>query len=1086
MSLLVLDHTGIVPGMRMFHSYLLALMTRAGVIGLMLALNAFEQNARAQDASSSIAPPASVQELMTALKFTEEQKTGFEKQEQFRKKSQAAFKQLKGAELKAAKDAFYAKRKAALRELFNDEQWALWNGYWMAQRNPPKTNPNANPPATAAPAPGKHEVPGLLGKKGFVHVERQDGIWFMINAVGERFIPLGMNHVGPMHRFARYNRAFWVERFGPDIFNERGQPDWQGPGVKRWLKQIAKDHLDNGFNTLAFHHPLTMPTEYCNELGLYYFGKMKMSHVNAKRAPKMSPDGKYPDVFSPRWVRRLDGYTRNYTTKHRDSKHLLGYTFEDLPAYTVHHLEKRITKFEHHPWIIDIISKPGLTPGKQAWIDVLKKQYPTAAEAAAMYQLDVSDWSGFGEITEWPLPRNSKQGFADQALMNAKIVEAYLKAHHDAIRRHDPNHLIFGDKIQNARPQPDWVWEIVRKYVDVILIQDYDFFLPGHERKLRHIHNLTGRPIINGDHSYGFLRPNMTAVKGIKVRTAEEKGRQYAIYLRGILNLPFMLGWQTCGYLETWEGTADATGKQQTGYFDPFGKPIEQALSLARDANSKALEWHEKARTLKNVYSTGQRLRSGTGTKPDAPKAAKRSASKPADGPIFSNFSAIKAEATGFIHVKEIKGKWWFIDANGYAFFPAGVTHSQPFPDIVKQFPTTDAYYDAALQGMKALGFNSLSVLSGTAQKNAQQNGIAYTHTINLGIPHGSTYKRPDYFRLDPFTTEYETKIQASVKKACDMKKNDRHLLGYSFGFNPFQIPHKWINHLLAQDASSPGKAALIETLKRLYEGDIAALNQAYAKDFASFADILNSTDISYDAALNPWPGESTDRPFKRDFDQLVYTVIAKVHEIAHRHIREHDPNHLILGFYFKTYNANVGLYEAIAPYVDVFSPQHHIVPEYHEDGSFNYDACAIQADEIHERTGKPIYHGDQWLGKVVPGRIGRLLRRGKGRYPYFPTQEHRGQVYEALLKSVLATPQIAGFAGCATLYDNPDINGSHGGNKGLFDTELIEKTAFTVYLEQTNAKIYDLRTRAYTPDELHALTRNAAETVKQAANPEQ
>lgn len=81
---------------------------------------------------------------------------------------------------------------------------------------------------------------------------------------------------------------------------------------------------------------------------------------------------------------------------------------------------------------------------------------------------------------------------------------------------------------------------------------------------------------------------------------------------------------------------------------------------------------------------------------------------------------------------------------------------------------------------------------------------------------------------------------------------------------------------------------------------------------------------------------------------------------------------------------------------------------------------------------------------------------------------------------------QIVGFAGCATLYDNPDINGSHGGNKGLFDAKLTEKTAFTVYLEKTNAKIYGLRTRDYHPDQVLALNKNAVATMEQAANPEQ
>ena len=478
--------------------------------------------------------------------------------------------------------------------------------YHIASRQKPNAGPVSDEQVTPSAGGNRPYDGDLIGRKGFVHVERQDGIWFMVNADGERFVPTGMNHVGQIHRFAPYNRDFWLKELGADVFSN-GRIDWKGPGVKRWLERIAKDHKDYGFNTLAFHHPLVMPTEYCNELDLYYFGKMKMSHVNPKRAPRMSRDGKYPDVFSPAWIRKLDAYTQNYTARHKDAKYLLGYSFEDLPAYTIHHLEKRITEFEHHPWVIDIISKPGLTQGKQAWIDVLRQQYASPAKAAEMYGLsvsaEISDWDDFGEVTQWGLPKDSSKGFADQAMMNARIVEAYLKAHHDAIRRHDPNHLILGDKIQNQRPQPDWVWNIVRKYVDVIIIQDYDFFTPQHAEKLRHIHSITGKPIINGDHSYGFMRPNMKAVKGVKVESAEAKGREYATYLRGVMNLPFMVGWQTCGYMETWEGTADATGKQQTGFFDPFGEPINEALLQARAANEHAVRWHEQAGSSDSVYS---------------------------------------------------------------------------------------------------------------------------------------------------------------------------------------------------------------------------------------------------------------------------------------------------------------------------------------------------------------------------------------------------------------------------------------------------------------------------------------------------
>ena len=446
----------------------------------------------------------------------------------------------------------------------------------------------------------------IVGNKAFIHLEQQDGIWTMVNGDGEAFIPLGMNHVGPTTRFAPYNRDYWASEIGGGIL-KNGRVDFRSDGAKTWLKIVAKDHKDFGFNTLAFHHPHFLPTEYCNELELYYFGKLRMSNVHAKRA-KQFPPKQFPDVFDPAWHEQLDGFVKRYTSKHRNSKYLLGYSYDDLPAYTINNLEKRINGFEHHPWIMDILARPGKTAGKDVWVDILKGQYTSAAKAGDMYGLAVSSWDDFYGICEYGMPKDEKQGFADQALMNQKIVEAYLKGMHDAIRKHDPNHLILGDKIQNARMQPDWVWETVKDYVDVILIQDYDFFTPAHEKKLRHIHEVTGKPIINGDHSYGALRPCMTTVKGVNVPTMEDKGKQYAVYLKGIMNLPFMLGWQTCGYLETCAGTSDATGKCQTGYFDPKGKPILEALIHAQAANEQALKWHQQAGKLNDVYSSLKRM----------------------------------------------------------------------------------------------------------------------------------------------------------------------------------------------------------------------------------------------------------------------------------------------------------------------------------------------------------------------------------------------------------------------------------------------------------------------------------------------
>ncbi len=65
-----------------------------------------------------------------------------------------------------------------------------------------------------------------------------------------------------------------------------------------------------------------------------------------------------------------------------------------------------------------------------------------------------------------------------------------------------------------------------------------------------------------------------------------------------------MLGWHNCGYLEQWTGgKLDNTGKQQSGFFDPFVKPRLEALNHIKSANQKAVKWHKSAGDVEFEYS---------------------------------------------------------------------------------------------------------------------------------------------------------------------------------------------------------------------------------------------------------------------------------------------------------------------------------------------------------------------------------------------------------------------------------------------------------------------------------------------------
>ncbi|MEM9721583.1 MAG: hypothetical protein AAGA10_20120 [Bacteroidota bacterium] len=447
-----------------------------------------------------------------------------------------------------------------------------------------------------------------VGNSSFVHLEQIDNVWWLVDGNGNKFISTGMNHMQANIRFAPYNENFWGEKFGEDImvggkFNPNALPE-----IKKWMAQAAKDHKEYGFNTIPFHRALNIPDEYFEDLEIFYLGKIKTGIIHAQRVKLYSPNGKFPDVFSEGFKKNADKIASAYCAKHKNNKFMIGYTYEDLPSYEYSIYKMRYLKdtaFAYHPWVADIINKEGLTEGKKMWMEILKKHYNSPIEAGKNYHIELKNWKDLGKINNWSEPNNKEKWLADQEEMNKLILEMWHKINREAIHKYDSNHLILGDKIFCHGPgHPAWVYEIVGKYVDVLLIQDFEMFTASHVEELTMYHQLSGKPILNGDHAYSYTVEEMRLSKGLQVESQMAVGEEYTTYMKGIMNLPFMLGWHNCGYLEQWKGgRLDDTGKQQGGFFDPYGKPRIDALDQIKKANTEALLWHESAGNAEFAYS---------------------------------------------------------------------------------------------------------------------------------------------------------------------------------------------------------------------------------------------------------------------------------------------------------------------------------------------------------------------------------------------------------------------------------------------------------------------------------------------------
>lgn len=287
------------------------------------------------------------------------------------------------------------------------------------------------------------------------------------------------------------------------------------------------------------------------------------------------------------------------------------------------------------------------------------------------------------------------------------------------------------------------------------------------------------------------------------------------------------------------------------------------------------------------------------------------------------------AQPTDYIHVKQIDGVWWFINAEGKKFVSVGVNHIEPHlwlapynkAETLKKYGSDmvdpDGHFntkveaarkwiDAQVVTTRELGFNTFSKHTHpTIDPKLYQDQIYYIASLDTAPLAGWQQRRGRGPRPDVFSADFENFVESRVKQVTELHKDNRNLIGYLYTDVPSWIMgrgqqkergdttmiYPWINAIVALGESSPGKLRWLEHLKTRYKNAEAAaktwgmpISPTYGISWAEMArqvDWSNSTDAA--AATE---------------DMLTFMpIIAEQWYSLHATlIHNHDPNHLILG----------------------------------------------------------------------------------------------------------------------------------------------------------------------------------------------
>ncbi|NOY00495.1 MAG: hypothetical protein GXP30_12280 [Verrucomicrobia bacterium] len=320
---------------------------------------------------------------------------------------------------------------------------------------------------------------------------------------------------------------------------------------------------------------------------------------------------------------------------------------------------------------------------------------------------------------------------------------------------------------------------------------------------------------------------------------------------------------------------------------------------------------------------------------------------------IYGGVTAIKGQKTGWFHVEEIDGRWFFVTPEGNAFFSLGVTHAKDcirkdelglFASKFDKDPVKLSEF--ILERSAEWGYNT----AGYGVLPAMEKKIPYVASIWTEGPRsrsvGERSKNTDIFDL-----KVQERLRVTVREKAERHIGNPFCLGYVFIDLPIWHPasggrkggETYVDYIRGLAPEEAGRKAYVIFLEKQYQGNVTKFAGIYGVKASSF-DALASSELSKVQVRKNNKVKVDDELFLNQMADVYYECVVG-------ELRKLDPNHLVLGDRLMALPERTpdSIIATAAKYVDVitFQPM----------GTKKLIGGYI--DHIFELTDKPVFLAD-------------------------------------------------------------------------------------------------------------------------------
>ncbi|MBP5509706.1 MAG: hypothetical protein J6Z49_02180 [Kiritimatiellae bacterium] len=426
--------------------------------------------------------------------------------------------------------------------------------------------------AVAFASAGNPGVSKTSAPDGFFRVVEKDGRWQVLAPGGKETVLLGVDHVtyhghasqrtGRRHHLAANKRLF------PD------KADWEENALAR-LKAWGFNMLGAGCDPALKHRGLVHTVFLSLGDSLCWKNSVKPDLYICPNEHR--PCSAFPNVFHPGFAAHADEVARKKCAPNRDDTSLLGYFIDNELAWW--------GRGRSDTGLFDAVSN--LPPEHSARL----------AQAAFLKERGVTGTPS----------KEDKLAFLERA------AERYFRISCEAIRRHDPNHLVLGARFAGLGGAHPAVWEIAGRYCDIVTFNCYPWAdldrnvvrmnaSPSSETVIEAFTKQYGhvkKPMLVTEWSFPALDSGLpcTGGAGQRFATQAQRTRATELFAKTVLALPFIIGYDYFMWVdEPPEGISDAFPEDSNyGLINERGEAYPEITSMFTRLHADVVHWRKAA-----------------------------------------------------------------------------------------------------------------------------------------------------------------------------------------------------------------------------------------------------------------------------------------------------------------------------------------------------------------------------------------------------------------------------------------------------------------------------------------------------------